>query len=60
MGLINALAGQLDKIITYHYLGASELAIYSFAVAMPEQIKGIFKNLNTLAFPKFSTQQNKN
>ncbi len=59
MGIISALAGQLDKIITYHYLGAVELAIYSFAIAMPEQIKSVFKNINTLAFPKFSEQQEK-
>jgi len=59
MGIISALAGQLDKIITYHYLGAMELAIYSFAIAMPEQIKSIFKNINTLAFPKFSAQEEK-
>lgn len=58
MGIINTIAGQLDKVITYHYLGAIELAVYSFAIAIPEQIKGVFKNINTLAFPKFSAQNN--
>lgn len=59
MGIINTIAGQLDKLITYYFLGPIDLAVYSFAIAMPEQIKSIFKNINTLAFPKFSSQKGK-
>ncbi len=52
--VINFLAGQLDKILVFHYLGAVELAVYAFAVAPIDQIKGLFKNVNLLAFPKFA------
>ena len=45
---------QSHRILAFHYLGAVELAIYSFAIAPPEQIKGVFKFLGTLALPKFS------
>lgn len=57
MSLINFLSGianQLDKILVFHYLGAAELAIYSFAIAIPEQIKGSYKNLFNIALPKYS------
>lgn len=54
MNIISTVAGQLDKILVYHYLGAVDLAIYSFATVIPENIKGVFKNINALAFPKFS------
>jgi O-antigen/teichoic acid export membrane protein len=56
MNILAALAQQVDKISVYHYLGATELAIYSFAIALPEQIKGVFNNVATIAFPKFSNR----
>lgn len=55
MTVISLVAGQLDKILIWHYLGAVELAIYAFALAPIDQINsGIFKNINTLAIPKLS------
>ncbi len=54
MDAISTVAAQIDKILTFHFLGAAQLAIYSFALAMPEQIKSILKNLKSLALPKFS------
>ena len=52
--IISIIASQLDKILIFHYLGAIELAIYAFAVAIPEQIKSLLKNISILALPKFS------
>ncbi len=52
--VLNTIADQADKIIVYHYVGAVELAIYVFATAFPTQIKGVFKGLSPLAFPKFA------
>lgn len=54
MGFLSSIAAYLDKIAIFHYLGAAEVAIYSFAIAPPEQLKGLFKNINTLAVPRFS------
>ncbi|MBU4285015.1 oligosaccharide flippase family protein [Patescibacteria group bacterium] len=54
MGVFDAIASQIDKILIFHYLGAIELAIYSFAVVPIDQIKGLFKNIHLLALPKFS------
>jgi O-antigen/teichoic acid export membrane protein len=54
MTIITTVAGYLDRLLIFHFLGATEVAIYSIAIAPPEQIKGLIKNLNTLALPKFS------
>lgn len=53
---INTVVGQLDKILVFHYLGAVELAVYTFAMAPTEQLKGVFKNVHLLAFPKLASQ----
>lgn len=57
--IINAIAvvsAQIDKILIFGYLGAAELAIYSFAIALPDQTKGWMKSLADLIFPKFSVR----
>lgn len=56
-GLIDILSSNLDKILLFHYLGAVNLAIYSFATLIPEQIKHISINpTGIIALPKFSVR----
>lgn len=52
--IIGLLAAELDKIMIFQFIGASELAIYSLALAPTDQIKGFLKNINALAMPQFS------
>lgn len=52
--IITGLAYEADKILAFQMLGATQLAIYTFAVAIPEQLKGIFKNLALLILVKFT------
>lgn len=54
LDFINTLVSQVDKILVFHFLGAAQLAVYAFAVAPPEQIKGVLKNLQFLALPKLA------
>lgn len=54
MGIIGQLAGNLDKILIFHYLGAAPLAIYAFAIAPVEQLQGGKKILNALILTKLS------
>lgn len=54
MSILNTIALNIDKIIVFHFLGAIDLAIYSFAIAIPEQIKATLKSIQPLAIPKFS------
>lgn len=60
MGILNIVSFYADKLLIFHYLGATELAVYSVAIAPVEQIKGLIKNINALALPKFSTTRDKN
>jgi O-antigen/teichoic acid export membrane protein len=52
--VIGLLLAQLDKILVFHYVGAVNLAIYTLAISPTDQIKGLLKNLNSLAMPKLS------
>ncbi|HUD03989.1 MAG TPA: oligosaccharide flippase family protein [Candidatus Paceibacterota bacterium] len=52
--LLGTIASQSDRIFVFHFLGPVSLAIYSFAQAIPEQIKGVFKNLFGVALPKYA------
>ena len=54
MNFLGVVANQLDKVLVFHWLGAVELAVYSFAIAIPEQVIGSFKNLFGIALPKMS------
>ena len=52
--LIVTIAAYLDRLIIFNLLGAEELAIYSFALAPPEQIRGILKIIDVMALTRFS------
>ena len=53
MSIMSGIASNIDQILVFHYLGAAQLAIYNFAIAIPDQSKGPLKGLNKLIFPKF-------
>ena len=46
-------AQRLDAIVVFQHLGATQLAIYSIALVIPDQIRGFIKNLSNLLFPKY-------
>lgn len=56
ISIIGLLAAEFDKILIFHYLGSVNLAIYALAIAPNDQIKGVLKNINTLALPQFSNR----
>jgi len=56
MQILGVVAGNIDKILLWKFLGPAQLAIYAFAIAIPEQIKGPLKGVGELAFPKFAQQ----
>lgn len=57
--LVSSVASRADSIIIFTQLGASELAVYSIATLIPEQVKGTFKNLASLLLPKYVTHSDK-
>lgn len=46
----------IDKILLFTMLGAKELAIFSFAIALPDRIKSLFRVAGTISFPKFANK----
>jgi O-antigen/teichoic acid export membrane protein len=56
LGILNIIADQIDKVIVYHYVGAAELAVYTFAIALPLQIRGVMKGVSPLTMPKFANR----
>ena len=54
MKIMGTFRRNLDSILVFHYLGAVELAVYTYAVIVPKYITGIIKNIGILAMPKFS------
>ncbi len=57
VSLVGQVATYIDKILIFHFLGAAEVAIYSFSVLPVDKIKSLFKSLETLALPKFSKRK---
>ncbi len=55
--VISNIAQRADTVIVFTQLGAVELAIYSIALIIPEQIKGAFKNLASLLMPKYAKHE---
>ncbi len=54
MTVISSAVGDLDNLIVFHFIGAPALAVYSYAQAIPEQLKGPLSGLSTLVFSKFA------
>lgn len=52
LNILSLLSSQADQLLIFHYLGTAQLALYTFAVAMPSQLKIIINNIPNLAFPK--------
>lgn len=59
MTFFGTIAGSLDSFLLWHFLGPIALAVYSFAIAIPNLIKDILGNLTTLALPKLSQRSMK-
>lgn len=51
------IAEQIDKILTFTILGPVALALYSFAYALPDQMRGLYKIIPSLALPHFSAKE---
>jgi O-antigen/teichoic acid export membrane protein len=56
LDMISTVANNVDRVLLFTLIGSSQLAVYSFAIAIPDQINTLLKNINTLAFPKFSVK----
>ncbi len=53
MGILSGIAGHIDQILLFHFVGPIQVAIYSFAIAIPDQTKGPLKMFSTMVQAKF-------
>src|SRR3989338_933319 len=53
MGILSGVAANIDQILIGHYIGWAQLAVYNFAIALPEMIKGPVKNIGAMLQPQF-------
>lgn len=56
MAIISKISKHLDKILLFTFVGSAELAVYSFAILIPDQITNILSNIHALAFPKLAVK----
>lgn len=54
LNIIGTLVGQIDQILIFHYIGARDLVVYALAIAPVENLKGMLKNIQALALPRFA------
>ena len=60
ISIFSTIASQIDSILLWHYLGASSVAIYSFALAPITPVSTFIKSIFSLAIPKFVNQDKEN
>lgn len=56
MDVMITIANYIDRILLFNIAGPAQLAIYSFASAIPEQFKIMHSFIPLLGFPKWSTR----
>ncbi|MGE5541238.1 MAG: lipopolysaccharide biosynthesis protein [Bacillota bacterium] len=54
MNVVGGIADKIDSIIIFNFIGPTQLAVYAYAIAMPEQIKAVVKSIIPLSMPKFA------
>jgi O-antigen/teichoic acid export membrane protein len=48
MGILGGIAENIDQILLFHFVGVVELAVYNFAIALPNQMRTPIKNIDAM------------
>lgn len=54
MSVLGLIASNIDQILLFHFLGPVEVAVYSIAISVPEQMRSVLRNVGTVAGPRFA------
>ncbi len=56
MGILSGIAGNIDQLLTFHFVGGVGLAVYNFATGVVDQAKGPLKNIDTMVQVRFTNR----
>jgi O-antigen/teichoic acid export membrane protein len=56
LNAFGTIMNQLDSVLVFHFLGATQLAVYSFATLIPERIGALFGFIGAASLPKLTNQ----
>lgn len=56
INVFDVLASQIDKVILFYFFGPVTVAVYTFATAMPEQLRNVVKFIPQIALPRIAKQ----
>lgn len=56
MDVISNISSYVDKIMLFTLIGSIQLAVYSFAIIIPDKIGSILRSINVLALPKLAAK----
>lgn len=54
MSIFGVVAQNIDKFLLWHYLGATQLAVYTFAMSPVSNMEAVMGKLDALVFPKIA------
>ncbi len=54
LGILGGVVDTIDQILVFHFAGAASLAIFSFATALPDQLKTPIKTLDSMVSAGFA------
>jgi len=57
INFLGIIALNFDKVISFNFLGPAQLAVYNFAIALPEQLRGVIKIVPAISLPKMATSE---
>jgi O-antigen/teichoic acid export membrane protein len=53
MGILGGISENIDQVLLFHFVGGAQLAIYNFAIALPNQMKTPIKNIDAMLQARF-------
>jgi O-antigen/teichoic acid export membrane protein len=56
INIVNDVASRIESVLIFHFIGPVMLATYSFANAIPLQMKNVYRSISILLLPKFSNR----
>ena len=54
IGVLGGVASYIDQVLLFHFVGPVQVALYNFAIGIPDQSKGPLKNIDGMLQARFA------